>query len=387
MMTFKKTVVITVVVAAMTVLAGCQSVPEARQQTVIEQLSGVAMLRQDTIAGAYEVAVAPSVDSVFVAAVPAFEAKSGGVVHRLDPRSLQIVQSIQVPRRAFALGFNPTMNTLYVGNTLDGSLTVIDATNGAVKGMIQLAERTEDDKGQVSASHTRKVVVDAQRNQIFVTSPETSGKVWIVDGNTYTVRHTIATDGPWPAGAAFDRANNRLYVGQGGLNEVVVINPESGEIITRLSTGDTTSTTPKASKHFFVNLTIDEAGQRLFAADANSGSVYVFDLGTGNVVQTIPVGDGLLDVAFSAQRNEILATNRGVSRGGNPAGTGSLTIIDANNYSVNRRIDLPVHPNSIAVSANGQTAYVTVKVPHGNDHPAWRKDAQDSIVRIDLQGG
>jgi DNA-binding beta-propeller fold protein YncE len=386
MMTFKKTLVATVVLASMGVLAGCQSVPEARQQTVIEQLSSVPMLRQDTSAGAYEVAVSPSVDSVFVAAVPAFEPNSGGVVHRLDPRSLQIVQSIQLPRRSFALGVNPTLNTLYVGNTLDGSLTVVDAKNGAVKGMIQLGERVVDGKGQVSAPHTRKVVVDAQRNQIFVTSPDSEGQVWIVDGATNSVRHTVETNGPWPAGAAFDRANNRLYVGQGGLNEVVVINPESGEIVKTLSTGDTTSTNPKESKHFFVNMAIDEKNQRLFAADANTGSVYVFDLGNGKVVQIVPVGEGLLDIAYSEQRNEILATNRGVSRG-SPAGTGSLTVIDGTNYSVNRRVDLPVHPNSVALSANGQTAYVTVKVPHGKDHPAWRQDAQDSIVRIDLQGG
>lgn len=135
-----------------------------------------------------------------------------------------------------------------------------------------------------------------------------------------------------------------------------------------------------------MNIAIDEKNQRLFAADANTGSVYVFDLGNGKVVQIVPVGEGLLDIAYSEQRNEILATNRGVSRG-SPAGTGSLTVIDGTNYGVNRRIDLPVHPNSVALSANGQTAYVTVKVPHGKDHPAWRKDAQDSIVRIDLQGG
>lgn len=385
-MTFKKTMVGTVVVAAMTVLAGCQSVPELRQQSVIEQLSSTPMLRQDTLAGVYEVAVSPGVDSVFVATVPTFDNVAGGVVHRLDPRSLRIVQSIQLPRKAFALGFNPTSETLYVGNTFDGSLTVIDAKDGAVKGMIQVSERTENEKGQVSAPHTRKVVVDALRNQIFVTNPDSEGQVWIVDGKTNSVRHTIATGGPWAAGAAFDRAKNLLYVGQGGVNEVVVINPESGAIIQTLSTGDTTSADAKESKHFFVNIAIDEKQQRLFAADANTGSVYVFDLGTGKVVQVVPVGEGLLDVVYSEQRNEVLATNRGVSRG-SPAGTGSLTVIDGNSYSVNRRIDLPVHPNSVALSANGQTAYVTVKAPHGDDHPAWRKGAQDSIVRIDLQGG
>ncbi|MFC3338596.1 hypothetical protein [Paracandidimonas soli] len=43
-----------------------------------------------------------------------------------------------------------------------------------------------------------------------------------------------------------------------------------------------------------------------------------------------------------------------------------------------------MHPNSLALTPDGDTLYVTVKAPHSNKHPAWRKDAADSLVRIDL---
>lgn len=45
---------------------------------------------------------------------------------------------------------------------------------------------------------------------------------------------------------------------------------------------------------------------------------------------------------------------------------------------------MPVRPNGMAFSADRQTLYVTVKAPHGDKHPAWRKDAKGSVVCIDL---
>ena len=40
--------------------------------------------------------------------------------------------------------------------------------------------------------------------------------------------------------------------------------------------------------------------------------------------------------------------------------------------------------NSLALTPDGKTLYVTVKGPHGDKHPAWRADGLDSVVRIDL---
>ena len=373
-------------VAATLALVACQSGPSALSGTAAasQSASAAPVLRQDAFAGIYEVAVAPAAGAVFVATAPSFDAASPGFVQRLDARSLQLLQTVQLPRRAFALGLNRVTNTLYVGNTLDGSLTVVDAASGIVKGQIQLGVAEKKADGKESMPHTRKVIVDEKRNRVFVTSPGNPGLVWIVDGAKGTLTHTIRSEGPWTVGAAYDPAANRLYVSQGGQHEILAIDPDAGQVVGRFSTGDTASNKSDESKHFFLNLALDAKGQRLISTDSNTNQVYVFDIASTKLLKTIPIGMGALDVAYNPQRNEIYATNRGVSRT-QPEGTGAVTVIDGASYAIKRSIDLPVHPNSLAVTPDGDTLYVTVKAARNDKHPAFRKDSRESLVRIDLR--
>lgn len=375
--------------AAMLMVA-CQSNPPQGQaqapaaKPTVNAVAAAPVLRQDAFSGIYEITTSDD-GTVFVATVNGSGPKSGGLVQRLDARTLQTLQSIQLPRRAFALGLNDATNTLYVGNTLDGGLTVIDAVSGVVKGQIQLAPEKKNDKGESSYAHTRKVIVDEKHNRVFVTSPGQPGQVWIVDGATNTLTHTITSEGIWTAGAAYDEAANILYVSQGGKSEILAINPDNGQVTGSFSTGDSADNTAEASKHFFVNLTIDPQGKRLFASDGNTNQVYVADIASGKFIQTIPVAaQGILDVLYNPARNELYVTSRGVTRT-EPNGSGSLTIIDAGTYKLKSTLGVPVHPNSLAVSPDGQSLYVTVKAPRGESHPAWQKDAKESVLRIDLQ--
>ncbi|KAA0889190.1 YncE family protein [Pusillimonas sp. ANT_WB101] len=384
---FKSRLHLASLVAAALLLSGCQTAG-VQPRAAIDATASVdasPMLRQDAFKGIYEVTVAAGAGSVFVASINGFGKENAGFIQRLDARSLQLLQTIQVPHRSFALGVNRVTNTLYVGNTMEGSLSVVDGASGIVKGVIQLAVPVKDEKGEESMPHTRKVIIDEKHNRVFVTSPGQPGLIWIVDGATNTLTHTITSDGVWTAGAAYDEQANRLYVSQGGINEILVIDPDAGQVVNSFSTGDTTdATVAKNSKHFFINLAIDVKGQRLFSTDASTNQVYVIDIASGKTVKTVPIGIGALDVIYNAQRNEVITTNRGVSRS-QPDGSGALTFIDGANYEVKRTLDLPVHPNSLALTPDGATLYVTVKAPHGEKHPAWRKDAADSVVRIDLR--
>ncbi|TKR56409.1 YncE family protein [Allopusillimonas ginsengisoli] len=365
-------------------LGGCQTapVPPDVASDAAASMAVAPMLRQDAFRGVYEVAVSADAKSVFVATINGFEKENAGFIKRLDARTLQPLQTIQVPHRSFALGLNRVTNTLYVGNTMEGSLSVVDAGSGVDKGVIQLAVPVKDEKGEASMPHTRKVIVDEKHNRVFVTSPGQPGLIWIVDGATNTLTHSITSDGIWTAGAAYDAQANRLYVSQGGVNEILAIDPDAGQVVKRYSTGDTMS--GKDSRHFFINLAIDVKGQRLFATDASSSQIYVFDVASGKILATIVIGTGALDVAYNARRNEIIATNRGVSPA-HPSGSGAVTFIDAANYEVTRTVPLPMHPNSLALTPHGDTLYVTVKAPHGEKHPAWRKDGLESVVRMDLR--
>ncbi|MET0185157.1 MAG: YncE family protein, partial [Achromobacter sp.] len=137
------------------------------------------------------------------------------------------------------------------------------------------------------------------------------------------------------------------------------------------------------SKHFMLNVALDSATQRLFATDSNTNRLYVFDLRTGKAVQQVPLGKGALDVRFNAVRQEIYVTNRGAGHG-DKSGTGALAMLDANNYAVKRTVDLPVHPNSLALDDTGQVLFVTVKAPLDRNHPSYREGALDSVVRVPL---
>lgn len=375
------------VLAAAVLLSACAAPPVAQAPSPVSAgaaaIAQAPQLRQDTIDGVYEVIPYTANGSVFVASTPSFDATSPGYVHRLDARTLQPLQVIQLPRRAFALGLDSKTNTLYVGNTLDGSLTQIEALTGRVQGVIQLAAPERGEDGKISYAHTRKVLVDEDNHRVFVTNPDRQGKLWIVDALKAQLTHTVDT-GLWTAGLAYDPKADRVYVSQGGVNEILGIDPATGTIVQRISTGDSAADTQDASKHFFINLAIDVDGQRLFATDATNNQVYVFDIASGRNIQQVALGGiGALDIVYNPQRREFVTTHRGVSRT-EPTGAGAVTVFDADTYAVKQVYDLPVHPNSLALSEDGNTLYVTVKAPHGEKHPAWRKDALDSVVRIDL---
>lgn len=337
-----------------------------------------AVLRQDIIPGAYEILDDADRGVVIVASNPSFEGPSAGYVWLLDRDDLSVKRRIQLPDGAFALAMDRDLGRLYVGNTLNGKLTVLDAETGLPTGAIQLGQK--DGEGY---EHTRMVSVDEKTHRVYVTGPTEKGALWIVDGETGALVKRVDGAGLWSAGLAVDSDAGRIYVGGGGIDEVAVYDAASGERVGGFSTGDTKAATEEDSKHFFVNLALDAKGGRLFAADANTGQIYAFATGDGKLLGTVPAGTGTLDVVYNPDRDEVYATTRGVSEA-EPKGTGRLVVIDAKALKVKQALSLPAHPNSLDVSADGKLLFVTVKVPHGDEHPDFRKDAVDSVLRVDL---
>ena len=339
-----------------------------------------ALLRQDLIRNVYEVVAEPDGKTILVASNPTVDHGGAGLVYRLDAADLRVLQVIQAPRLAFALDLNRQTGALYVGNTLNGAVTEVDARTGFTTAFLQLAPTEVEKDGETWWRHARKVRVDERRNRIFVTNPDRQGLVWIVDGERRTVLHTIRSEGDSPTGIAFDGPRNRLYIGQSGPDEVLVIDPDSGQIVRQFSTG---ASRDGKGVHYFINLALDASGARLFAADSMSGQLFVLDTADGRVLATVPVGIGALDVVFNAVLDEIYVSYRGASKT-ERKGQGGVLVLDASSYAPKRRIEIPVHPNSLAVSPDGLTLYVTVKMPFDKGHPAYRKDAMDSVVRVRL---
>lgn len=337
-----------------------------------------AVIRQDIIPGAYEVLDDAERGLVYVASNPSFEGPSAGYVWALDRDDLSVKRRIQLPDCAFALAMDRALGRIYVGNTMRGKLAVLDADSGVPTGSVQLGQK--DGEGY---EHTRMIAVDEDTHRVYVTSPTDRGALWIVDGEKTELVKRVDDSGLWSAGLAVDADAGRVYVGGGGIEEVTIFDAASGERVGGFSTGDTKAATKDDSKHFFVNLALDAKGGRLFGADADTGQIHVFGTADGKLIGTVPTGLGTLDVAYNPQRDEVYATTRGVSRE-ETKGSGTLVVIDGKDLAVKHVLSLPTHPNSLDVSQDGKLLFVTVKVPHGDEHPDFRKDAVDSVLRVDL---
>ena len=81
---------------------------------------------------------------------------------------------------------------------------------------------------------------------------------------------------------------------------------------------------------------------------------------------------------MKTQLQRVYIANRGGVRV--EQGQGSISVLDVRHYRVLQTVELPPHPNSLALDTQGQQLYVTVK----NDGQAKKKQKPESVVRIGL---
>ena len=188
--------------------------------------------------------------------------------------------------------------------------------------------------------------------------------IWVVDAETLKLKKTIKNAGQWVTGLLWSEQTDRIYAANGG-GEILAINPHSNKIEKRWK--------PLGGKPaLLLNLAEDKATGRLFVTDnSKAKTTLVLNIHTGEVLKQLDVGDSLA-VKFNAKRNELYITQRE---------SGKLLSLDATTYAVKQSWDLPPNPNSLLLSADGQTLYVTVKQAFNKDHST---NGPDSVVRIAL---
>ncbi|HEY0296886.1 MAG TPA: YncE family protein, partial [Bordetella sp.] len=324
-----------------------------------------APLVRDIAPSLYEVVYSPHSDAVFVASARNPDGE-GGVVYKLDPATLAVRARIAVPLKPFSLALDEKTDTLYVGHTVDAAVSAIDAATGTLKGTLRHGEVDAEGK----PVHVRELAVDARAGLLFVGGVSDGGFLWVIDTATFKTRK-ILRGGDLPSiGLTPDPAHQRLYVS--GTAAYAVIDTRT------LATIGTQRIPEKrddkdGKRRFLVNTALDADGKRLFANQLNNGEgTLVFDTASGKLLQTIATGDMPLGIRFNPARNEVYVASRG---------SGTFSVIDADSYAIKRSIALPTHPNTIALSKDGKTAWVTVKqASAGRDAPP----VDEQVARIDL---
>lgn len=320
------------------------------------------MLRKAVGKGAYEMAVSQQENALWVATSQSRKTDKGGVVYRLDPVTLEVTQAIHNDLKPFGATIDNATQTLWFGNTVNSAVTAIDAKTSEVKGRLVLDDRKRSDT--VKPLQPRQLVADDTTNTVYITGIGKESVIWVVDGATLKLKDTITNTGTFSTGLALDAKAKRLYTTNAD-GELVTIDTATNKILSRKKVQE------DGKEHFYLNLSLDTAGQRAFVTDSKQPEVLVVNLKDGSVMQKIAAPESLA-VLFNPARNEAYVTHRQA---------GTVSVIDAKTYKVVKTFETPVHPNSLALSPDGKTLYVSVKQPSSRKQEAT---SPDDIIRIAL---
>ncbi len=320
------------------------------------------MLRKAVGKGAYEMAYSQQENALWIATSQSRKLDKGGVVYRLDPVTLEVTQAIHNDLKPFGATINNTTQTLWFGNTVNSAVTAIDAKTGEVKGRLVLDDRKRTE--EVRPLQPRELVADDTTNTVYISGIGKESVIWVVDGENIKLKTAIQNTGKISTGLALDSKGKRLYTTNAD-GELITIDTTDNKILSRKKLLD------DGKEHFFINISLDTTNQRAFITDSKAAEVLVVDTRNGNILAKVAAPESLA-VLFNPARNEAYVTHRQA---------GKVSVIDAKSYKVVKTFDTPTHPNSLALSADGKTLYVSVKQKSTKQQEATQPD---DVIRIAL---
>ncbi|HGD8285115.1 TPA: PQQ-binding-like beta-propeller repeat protein [Escherichia coli] len=320
------------------------------------------MLRKAVGKGAYEMAYSQQENALWLATSQSRKLDKGGVVYRLDPVTLEVTQAIHNDLKPFGATINNMTQTLWFGNTVNSAVTAIDAKTGEVKGRLVLDDRKRTE--EVRPLQPRELVADDASNTVYISGIGKESVIWVVDGENIKLKTAIQNTGKMSTGLALDSKGKRLYTTNAD-GELITIDTADNKILSRKKLLD------DGKEHFFINISLDTARQRAFITDSKAAEVLVVDTRNGNILAKVAAPESLA-VLFNPARNEAYVTHRQA---------GKVSVIDAKSYKVVKTFDTPTHPNSLALSADGKTLYVSVKQKSTKQQEATQPD---DVIRIAL---
>lgn len=260
----------------------------------------------------------------------------GGAIYKIHPESLAITDSIVMKEHPpFGLAINQKTQTLYTSNTRSNTVSAVDIESGKV--ITTFSNGTDK-------NHTREIIVDEDKNLVYVSDVGDPSSIWVIDGTTNQVLHTIENTGKTTTGMAFNTAKDKIYVTNMGTNEIGVIDLKTKALIESFPSGGESP----------INIIND--GDRLFVANQKSGTITVLNPNTGELIKSINTGAGAIGIHYDSKSDRIYSANRQ---------TGTTTVIDGSTYEILADLPTGSHPNNVKVDPETGAAYVINKTKGG----------------------
>ena len=334
-----------VLAIAMALHAGSASAKEFNEDRFTSQALGP---------GVYELAYDAGQKAIYAASAPSFDKnKPAGEIFLLAADSLKVHERIATQRRPFAVSLDEPNHILWSGNALDGSVTLLDTrTNKEIK-TLQLAD--EENK-----AHVREVVLDKKHHRLYVSGIGSKGKgvLWVIDTQNQKLLHVQKQLDP--VGFAVDEAGDKVYAVTGE-GELVTLDGKTSRVLSRVKVD------PAEPEHYFLNIALNTDKGVGFIADTNTADVLVVQLSTGKIIHRVPTPNSIAAV-YNAARSEVYVTHRNARQ---------ISVIDADTYDLKHTIKTAAMPNSMVLSPDGKTLFVSVK----QDEKASQADY---VLKLDL---
>ena len=274
---------------------------------------------------------------------------------------------------ASALGASASSSAVYVTNSNDGSLSVIDASTDTVVATIAVGDKpwavavsTDGSTAYVSNSQSNDVsVVDLRTRKVRATvlvgvrpcdlllSPDgrflyvdvyADNVVAVIDTSTDTVVTKISVGGVNPYGMAMSPSGDTIYTANvdgsdNAASTVSVIDTRTRSLM-KVITGFNGSEGVAASPD----------GRTVYATSIRSNVLSVIDAQTNQVTHTVSVGGGPQGVRAAPDSSAIYVAN---------SGAGTVSVVDSATLSVVRTVQVGQTADEVAVSADSAHVYAT----------------------------
>ena len=294
---------------------------------------------------------------------------AAGAVPAAAAGGYTVTATIPVGSRPLGVAVDPATHTVYVTNTWDGTVSVIDeatravtatipvgtypagvavdpaagtvyVTNGTGVSVIDAATRAVTATIPVGTSPAG-VAVDPSTHTVYVAN-EGGGTVSVIDAATRAVTATIPV-GSYPYGVAVDPATHTAYVTNFGDGTVSVIDEATRAV---------TATIPVGSDPVGVSdpagVAVDPATHTAYVTNSRYDTVSVIDEATSAVIATIPGFASPIGVSVDPSTHTVYVANGG----------GTVSVIDEATSAVTATIPVGSQPHGVAVDPATHTAYV-----------------------------
>ncbi|MEO5577220.1 MAG: PxKF domain-containing protein [Gaiellaceae bacterium] len=259
----------------------------------------------------------------------------------VDATDGALLNTIALGASPYDVAVNESTNRVYVANRYADSVSVIDGATNEILATIRI---TSPSSNACRCNQPVALAVDERRNLVYVANV-TGYTVSVIDGSSNEVVGTVELGfNTQPDGVAVDSARNRVYVAEGNNSKIAVIDGASRTVAAEIPVG-----------LYPAGVAVDSKANRIYVANYGSNTISILDGLTNSNIGSIPAGTGPRNLAVVPATNRLYVPHTQQS---------FLTIVDTRSGDAVANVPVPGGPYGIAADPALGRVFLTQVYAH-----------------------